>query len=228
MSGILERSYAGRLFRPKPEIFIEEDGSFGIVATPWGPRSGARRAIETMKDYVLSARQDMEATSPFQKLTCLSPLANTLRVAVMLANDSLYREENKSEYISGSELLVFAHQTGELAFAQVGHPNLFLARPSFPWIPLTVQPDLATELAEPGEVRAPLPQNVVGLHTTTNLNVGSFKTQPGDRLVFISHSQPSHPVFNTPFEKTDLDQVTETLARQHPDLPFWLGVYSFG
>lgn len=228
MSGLMERSYSGKLFRPKPEIHIEDDGSFGVIATPWGPRAGAKRAIEVLKDYVLSARQDMESTSPFQKLTCLSPLANTLRVGVMLANDSLYREENKAEYICGVEVLVFAHQMGEIAYAQVGHPNLYLARNSFPWMALTVQPDLAMEMSEPHERRAPLPQNLIGLHTTTNLNVASFKSQPGDRLIFVSHSHAAHTSYSTPFEQTTIDKISESLAQKHPDLPFWLGVFAFG
>lgn len=221
---LVERSYSGKLFRPKPETFFEEDGSFGIVATPWGPRNGAKRAIEILKDYVLSARQDMEATSPFQKLTCLSPLANTLRVGIMLANDSLYREENKNEYISGVEILVFAHQFGELAFAQVGHPSFFLARMGMPWIPLGVQFDLATELSQPPEILAPLPANMLGLHTTTNLNVSSFKTQPSDRLIFLSHSHVTNSMYTVPFERTSLDKISESLAQKFPNLPFWLGV----
>jgi hypothetical protein len=223
-----ERSYAGKLFRPRPEIYFEEDGSFGMIATPWGPRAGARRAIEILKDYVLSARQDMEATSPFQKLSCISPLANSLRVGIMLANDSLYREENKAEYISGVEILVFAHHQGELAFAQVGHPNIYLARPDLPWIPLSVQVDLATELSAPGANLAPLPQNLIGLNTTTNLNISSFKTQPGDRLILLSHSFAADTVYSTPFERSGLDQISSSLASRHPDLPFWLGVYSLG
>jgi hypothetical protein len=223
-----ERSYAGNLFRPRPEVYLEEDGSFGVVATPWGPRNGAKRVIEILKDYVLSARQDMEATSPFQKLTCLSPLANSLRVALMLANDSVYREENKSEYISGVEVLMFSHQAGELAFAQVGHPNLYLARPTYPWIPLSIQVDLATELSAPKEMLAPLPQNLIGFHTTTNLNISSFKTQPGDRLIMLSHSHAAATVFSTPFEKSNLDAISASISAQHPHLPFWLGVYSLG
>ena len=73
---IQERSYGGKLFRPTPETHIEEDGSFGVIATPWGSRGAAKRTIEILTDYILSARHDMEATSPFQKLTCLSALAN--------------------------------------------------------------------------------------------------------------------------------------------------------
>ncbi len=222
-----QRSYSGKLFRPTPEVHLEEDGSFGVVATPWGNRGAAKKVIEILTDYILSARQDMEATSPFQKLTCLSPLANSLRTGLMLANDSVYREDNKQEYQAGVEVLVFAHSQGELAYAQVGHPHLFLARPKLPWIPLSVQIDLATELSQPPEMLPPLPQNLIGLHTTTNMNLSSFRTQPGDRLVFLSHSVVSHPLYAVPFEQTNLDAISEKLSRAHPDLPFWLGVLNF-
>ncbi|MGE4133707.1 MAG: hypothetical protein AB7F86_18870 [Bdellovibrionales bacterium] len=224
MSQIDERSYSGKLFRPKPEIFLEEDGSFGVIVTPWGPRHAAKRTIDILKDYVLSARQDMEATSPFQKVTCLSPLANTLRVGMMLANDAIYREENKSEHISGLEILTFAYQLGELAYAQVGVPHLFLARKGLPWIPISVQFDLSTEISRAGGFLPPLPQNTIGLHTETNLAVGSFKAQPTDKLVFLSHSYVSHPLYSTPFERTTMDNVSAALAQQFPELPFWLGV----
>jgi hypothetical protein len=222
-----QRSYSGKLFRPTPEVHIEEDGSFGVIATPWGAKQGAKKAIDTLTDYVLSARQDMEATSPFQKLSCLSSLANNLRTGVMLANDMLYREDNKAEYQTGVEVLVFSHSEGELAFAQVGYPHLFLARKSMPWIPLSVQMDLATELSQAPELLPPLPQNLIGLHNTTNMNLSSFKTQSGDKLVFLSHSVVSHPFFLTSFEKTDIENISASLAKGHPDLPFWLGVLSF-
>lgn len=221
---IEERSYSGKLFRPKPEVHIEEDGSLGIIVTPWGPRSSAKRVIDLLKDYIQSARQDMEATSPFQLLTCLSPLANNLRVAMLLANDTLYREENKAEYMTGVEVLVFAHQMGELAYAQVGYPHLFLARPSLPWIPLSVQIDLATEMSQPPDLLAPLPQNLIGLHTTTNANISSFKTQPKDKLVLLSHSVVSHPLFTLSFDRAKLDSISDSLAVEYPELPFWLGI----
>ena len=225
MSGFHQRSYGGKLFRPTPEVHMEEDASFGVIATPWGTRASARKCIDVLKDFVLSARQDMEATSPFQKLTCLSPLANSLRVGLMLANDSLYREDNKSEYSAGVEVLVFAHQEGELAFAQVGHPHFFLARRGLPWIPLSVQIDLSTELSPPQQFLSPLPQNLIGLHTTTNMNISSFKTQKGDRLVFLSHSVVSHPLFHQSFESTTLDRISAALSQAYADLPFWLGMF---
>lgn len=222
-----ERSYSGKLFRPSPEIYLEEDGSFGVIATAWGAQGAAKKVIDLLKDYVLSAKQDLEATSPFQKLSCLSPLANSLRAGLMLANDNVYREDNKAEYTSGVEVLVFSHYEGELAFAQVGYPHFFLARKSLPWIPLSVQIDLSTELSEPPELLPPLPQNLIGLHTTTNMNLNSFKTQPGDKLIFLSHSVVSHPLYTQSFEQTNIEKVSETLSKNFPDLPFWLGILSY-
>lgn len=223
MSRFNERSYGGRLLRPTPEFHIEDDLSFGIIATPWGPRSSANKVIEILRDFVQSAREDNEVTSPFQKLTNLSPLANSLRAGIMLANDSIYRDENKAEYVSGVEVFAFAHAHGEFAFAQVGFPNLFLLRAGLPWVPLSVQVDLATELSAADKILPPLPQNLIGLHTTTNLNVSSLRTTPGDQFILLSHpffSLTSHLTY----DQSDLDTISRSLANSYPDQPFWLGI----
>ncbi len=222
--GLEQRSYGGKLFRPTPEVEIADDLSFGAIITPWGPRQSATRGIETLRDYVLSARQDLEATSPFQKLSCLSTLANSLRVAAMLVNDSIYREENKAEYTSGVELLIFARNENEMAFAQVGCPNLILARKGLPLIPLAVQIDLSTEMSQTPEILSPLPHNLVGLHTTSNLTVSSIRLQPGDKFVFLSHSLGAQPFSALTFNSVNISTLSESLARQNPELPFWLGV----
>lgn len=220
-----ERSYSGRISRPTPEVHIEDDASFGIVATPWGNRSSAKKVIDTLKDYVLSARQDSEVTSPFQKLTCLSITANTLRAGLMLANDVIYREDNKSEYTAGVEVLVFAKFEQELAYAQVGNPNMYVARSGLPWIPLTGQIDLSSELSSTENILSPLPQNLIGLHTTTNLSVGSIRLQPQDRVIFLSHSHISQSLFSPPNVEPTISSISDKLSRQYPELPFWLGIY---
>jgi hypothetical protein len=149
MSEIAQQSYSGRLFRPAPETLVTEGANLGIVATPWGPRTAAKRVVELVRDYVESARQDMEATSPFQFLTCVSPLANTLRVSVMMANDSIYREENKLDYQAGVELFVFSHQKGELAYATVGLPQAFVLRKGAPWIVWRLCPKISSACTRP-------------------------------------------------------------------------------
>src|SRR5688572_90445 len=125
---ITERSYGGKIFRPRPEIHLSPGGDLLIVATPWGPRSSAKKAIQVIQDHLQSARSDQEATSPFSHLTCLSPLANSLRAGIKLANDVIYSEDNKNEYISGVELFVFSRRGAEAVWAQVGFPAAYLDR----------------------------------------------------------------------------------------------------
>lgn len=74
---------------------------------------------------------------------------------------------------------------------------------------------------------APLPQNLVGMHTTTNLNVSSFKVQPDDKLIFLSHTHAAHSMFSASYHDTGLELVSDSLAKSYPNLPFWLGVYSW-
>lgn len=220
----IERSYSGQLFRPTPEVEVEEGGSFGVISTPWGARPSASKVNEIIRDHVLSASQDDEATSPFQKLSCISPLANTLRVATMLANDTVYREDNRAEYMTAMEFVVFSHIHGEFAYAQVGQPNLYLAREGLPWLPIAVQLDLSTEMSTQSGMCPPLPGNLIGIHTTTNMVVSSFRTKPKDKIIFLSHSLPSQAVFTLPYQTTQLDEITRKLSADFPNIPFWLGV----
>jgi len=218
------RSYSGNLVRPTPEIYLDDDATFGAIVTPWGPRQSAKKVMDTVRDFVMSARQDGEVTSPFQHLSCLSGMANTLRAAVMLANDLVYREENKSEHISGVELLVFSRIEKELSFAHVGQPNLYLARPQRPWVTVSSQLDLPGEFSQQATTLSPLPHNLIGLHSTTNMNVASIQLQPSDRLVLLSRSVGPEFLLNVSFEQSDVAKISQHLSVHEPNLPFWVGV----
>ena len=101
---INSRSYGGKLFRPTPEVFKREDGLL-VIAMPWGPKDSAKSFIKTVSEYCSTRENDLEVTLPFGVLPSLSPLANRLRTALLIANDQLYSEENNSEYQSGVEAL---------------------------------------------------------------------------------------------------------------------------
>jgi hypothetical protein len=217
-----ERSYSGKNMRPTPEVHIEEDGSFGAIITPWGPRASVKRVIESLSDFILSAKNDMEATSPFQMLTCVSPLANSLRAGMMLANDTVYREDNKGEYQSGLEIFAFARNATEFCFVQIGHPHAFLHRNGAPLITLSSHVDLTMEWSQNSHWLAPLPGNMIGLHTTSNFQVLSFRPRNDDKLIFLSRSFLPAPLFQPNLE---LDSLTKALSIDDPEQPFWLGLY---
>jgi hypothetical protein len=215
----------GSAFRPSPEVKFEEDGSFGAIVTPWGSRACAKRVIDTLSDFILSAKNDIESTSPFQLMTCLSPTGNNLRTAVMLANDVLYREENKSDYQAGVELFAFSRTSNEFSFAQIGHPQVLLHRKSTPLRLLGSQLDLAFEWSTAKRLFAPLPHNLLGLHSTSNFQVVSFRPIPGDELIFLSRTYCPATLLQQTGSEINLDDLSRLLAKDNSEQPFWLGRY---
>lgn len=216
------RSYRGKSIRPSPLVHCEEDGSLLLIVTPWGQPSIAEKSIETVSDFILSARNDAEATSPFQRMTCLSPLANNIRVAMMLLNDSIYRETNKLDYDGGIEVLICAKHQGEIAIAQVGQPHAFISRPGLPIAPISTVLDLSMELSQAPELLPPLPSQLIGVYSTSNFYVQSYHANPEDQLIFLSRSHFPLEFLNTPSNKRNLNELTKILSKEQPDVPFWL------
>lgn len=223
-----ERPYSGKTFRPRPEIHIDSATGLFIAATPWGPREAARKVISRMNDYLALAREDQEATSPFQRLSCLSDQANALRIASLLANEALYRDENRTEYRAGVELFAGLLSGDEFVWVQSGNPQILLARPGRELLSLGSQVDLSFDLSEGRELLPALPSQLVGLDSTLNININSFRARPGDKIVLISHSHLPTSVFELADSDITLETLSRTLARIHPDHAFWLGVLDLG
>lgn len=216
-----ERSYGGKLFRPTPEIYFEND--LLIIATPWGPRNSAKKAIQIISDYYTSARNDVEVTAPFEKLTCLSSLANILRIAGLLANNTIHRDENKSEYVSGIELFIGAQIHNEFVWLQLGQPNILLSRNGHTLIPLGSTTDLSTDFSQSNEILPPLPSGLLGLDSNCNFVINSFRPQTKDRLFLISRSILPGDLFILSDKQLTTNEISRTLARQQSEMPFWIG-----
>ena len=232
-----ERPYAGNSFRPQPEILLDPQAQLLIVATPWGARSAATKVIGRMTDYLSLARTDNEATSPFERLSCLSTQANNLRVAALLANEILYREDNQNEYNSGVELFAAIVDDNELVWLQAGNPQILLSRKGRSLLPLGSQIDLAYDLSEGTELLPALPAQLLGLDLSLNLNINSFRARPGDQLVLLSHSLLPDFLFSQELKSSQkiaenaplsLEPLSRSLARACPNLAFWLGILSVG
>lgn len=218
---VIERSFGGKTLRPRPEVYNSENGSLLVVATPWGPRSGARKVIENVKDFYLSARTDQEMTSPFQYLTCISPAANHLRVALMLANDYLYRDENKDEYQNGVELFAASLVDQEIIWVNIGYPQVFLKRTGHTLLPLGGNVDLTLNYSKE-KMLPPLPQNLLGLAQTSNFAVQSFRPQAGDKILLLSRSRVCPALFLE--QDLILERLSDLFVQDDPEMPFWVGL----
>jgi hypothetical protein len=219
-----ERPYSGTSFRPRPEIHLDTQSNLLIVATPWGNRSSAKKVIDRMVDYLVLAREDREATSPFERLSCLSTDANNLRIATLLANEALYREDNKQEYHSGVEIFAAMLEDDEFVYLQAGCPQILLGRKGRTLLPLGSQVDLAFDLSIGNEILPPLPAQMLGLDSSVYMTINSFRARPDDKVILLSHSHLPETIFTMTGEEANLDHVSRTLAQKYPDLAFWLGI----
>lgn len=224
---IVERSYSSKLLRPRPVIHAEADGSLIIITTSWGPAEHASRVNDEILKYVQAAVADVEVTSPFEFLTCLSDEANYLRVATMICNERFYRADNKVEYTAGVEMLVLLKRGAHIAFAQVGGPHLMIQRPGQDLAPVSVQYETALELANTGApTLPPLPQTLLGIDSSINIRSGDFRHHSQDQLVAYAGSFWPGQLWQdmSATRGLDLTSMTNRLAQKNPDAPFWLGL----
>ena len=220
------RSYGGKFFRPAPQIHEGEGLPLVIVSTAWGSQDSAGRVIDKMLEYLQLAEKDGEVTAPFPRMTCLTTAGNNLRIAALLANSMLYKDENQQEYNTGCELFACFYSDNEVTWIQVGQPNIVLCRNGESPMPLGSFPDLVLDYEKNETALSPLPSNLLGMENSLNLNINSYRPAEGDQLFLISRSRIPAKLFTMQSEKLNLDLVSRTLAEDRQDQPFWLGSIS--
>lgn len=231
---LTERSYSSKLFRPRPVIHAESDGSLLIITTSWGDPEHASRVNDEILKYVQAALADVEVTSPFEFMTCLSNEANYLRVATMICNERFYRSDNRNEFNAGVELLVLLKRGSHVAYAQVGSPHLLLRKRGQGLAPLSAQLEPSLELSSGTDGNLPpLPQSLLGIDSSLNIRSGDVRVDKSDELIVYAGSfwpallwQESASAQSRE-SKATLTQLTNTIAQKNPDAPFWLGVIDF-
>ncbi len=219
-----ERSYSAKNLRPRPTIYAEPDGSLLIISTSWADPGLASKVNEDIAKYVQAAAADVEVTSPFEFMTCLSDEANYLRVATLISNESLYRSENRGEYTAGLETLILYRKENKIAFAQVGAPYLLIEKAGFGLAPIATSYEACFEL---GQLFAPLPRELMGIDSSLNIRCGDFRIEAGDRLILYSGAFWPEAIWNGTSAGGSLLQMTQNIIRKNPESPLWIGLVDF-
>lgn len=223
---IKSRSYNSKVFRPKPIIFQDENLDLIILVTAWGDQAVGQKAIDYVFKYLQSVEVDIEVTSPFESLQCLSDSLNHLKIAIEIMNGSIYRSENIHQISSGLEISILKVKNNQFFWAQVGNPQIFLKRDSHLPLQILSSPlDLNQELNK--LIEAPLPSQLVGIEKDCFIQCGSCRITPNDRLYLISSSFISESSFKMIQSKMDLDEATHLLIKDQAEVPLWLGVIDF-
>lgn len=220
---LVERSYGGKAFRPRPEVHCDESNGIALIVFPWGSRAAARKAIQTIADHVLASHSDQEATTPFEQNPSMTPLANSLKSAFLLANEQIHREDNRDEYLVGLEVTAIAVQGEEVCVAQVGGASVYLDLPEYDLSALGPIRDHSLFRSTPNETMAPLPAELMGVTPMLPVHIISFAKPTKASLLLIARTFIPARTLVGREENHTLEVLTQQLSRQSMDLPFWIG-----
>lgn len=210
-----ERSYAGRFFRPKPQILKSENPDTVMIVTSWGEKDESDRVVQIFKDQ-LRLDTPSDQAEPYGLIESLSSKANQLRVAALMANDVLFNEANKSEFVCALEFLGLVYDGGILSWVQIGAPQVVLKiRDQIQ--PLVSQVDMSWQYQQ----ESPLLSQALGLQSTCQLNCGSLHVPDEAELFLISRHALSPQIFTQP--ALTLSIMTDILVKDSNQAPFWSG-----
>jgi hypothetical protein len=222
----LERSFVeDASYRPRPIVHWNEEEGLLIVATPWGQETLKEELINKLQDYISSSKLDHELTSPFPALNNYDKAANSIRTALLLANESIYKSKNKNEYTSGFEILVGVVKNSQFYFATVGHPHVLLSKKEKNILPLFMDIDHSLNLSKKKLLPA-LPDKLLGINSQVDFQVHSFKYQKGDQLILMSKSWIPKDFFSLSKKQRNFDDYAKELTKDDQQ-PFWLGLMEF-
>jgi hypothetical protein len=219
-----QKSYPGELPRPSTEIYVHESEKIILAGTPWGSNDALKCFNDNIKEFLSAAIGDQEVTSPFARLPSLSSAENNLRSALLIANEFAFQKCNKESYASGAEALVLHFHGQEVAWVQVGQPNLLLFREGKLY-PLQVALDLSCDFKS----SSPIPSKLVGLERAWDLEVRSLALQDDDSLILLARSFIP-PRFFEPLIETTPGEIVKSLfdlaIEDNSKLPFWISILS--
>lgn len=223
---IQERSYGGKLFRPRPEVYVSDDKNLVIIATPWGPEQVAKDFIDMVSTLMREGETDPDKTAVFLKSDSLDEQENRLRMSIMTVHEDLHDKYNEDTVTAGVEILCLIRNERRVTWFQLGAPFTTLIRHKTVLPihhPIDLSFDFSTQKTLP-----PLPKELLGLQNYVHLESGSFRWQKEDRLLLISRSYIPQSLFQNNPQDMDLDQITALLAQDHQDHPFWIATLEIG
>ena len=223
---LVERSYGGKKFRPKAKVYNDEANNLLICVTPWGVEEVSDIVIDSIKNFLASAGKDDDATVPYARKDSLNRLGNVLRMAIMMASERIHKEYNSEIYSAGFEIFAGFSQGRQWTYVCCGQPSLVLLRKGVGAIPIHHNLDLNTKISH-RLILDPLPSHLLGIGQHPPIQFGNLSLTSKDQLMLISRSYLPQAFFAIPERNRNLNSVSETLAKDNPDIPFWAGLVQF-
>lgn len=167
------RGASGLHKMPKTDVTLLLDDRLIIFIRSWNGNEINQKIIDEIHHYISSIEADIELTNSFEFVEHLSSLANKIRVSILLANDAIYRSENKEFYQNGAEILVIYKNKTELVWASIGRFKIETIKNNQPMLSSTVIYDSGTRL----DNSVLLPVSLLGLIKNPEIQIGSVSVK---------------------------------------------------
>ena len=226
---IQERSFSGKIFRPKPQCYLSSNKKLITAITPWGQEAASTQDVfENIETQYSFFSEDKESTHPFPKMMSLTPIENNMRTSVIQANQNIFNNINCTEYSMGFELFFATIMENIFTFIQIGQPLILIDRPHqhLRSIGQVIDPSLNTNINKQ-KLTPPLPYQLLGIHEDISFHTFFFRFQPEDCLILLSRNTIPTNWFSLKREERTLDNLSKTAADDNPQIPFWLAVIQF-
>ena len=222
-----QRSFSSQVFRPHPEVLINEDIKVFAFLTAWGDQDLSQKTLQFLFDGHHGSFSDEEKTIDHPYIKSLSPEENALRSLILNCNEWVFKEQNGNlKKKVGYELVYGYLREGKLIFAQIGQPFIYLDRKHLPLQVIGQNLDFSGLFG--GEKRLPpLPSQLMGLFPDTHFSVFTFPIKKEDRLIFISRDFVKNSLLDMPRQERNLETLSRALTSENEEQPFWIGILSF-
>ncbi len=105
---------------PATQVYSLLDDQLHIFLRSWNGNDANQKVIDEINHFLSAANADLEVTTPFEFIENLSSMANKVRISILLANDVIYKTENKEKYLQGFELAIVFKSQQEIVWSTVG------------------------------------------------------------------------------------------------------------
>ena len=198
---------------PSTQIIQALNGQLTLFLRGWGGTEYNQKVSDEIVHYVSSTEADIEVTTPFQYLESLTALTNRTRVALLLAHDLVYKNDNRGEYTVGFEVMVVLRAKNELAWSSVGRFSLAKIEKNYLNQLLSSGSDLDDQIL--------LPVHLMGVEREIHVNSGSL--QLGERTKVLISSGT-----NCTFKLSEAPESAEPIDVTPSDSTYWFSILTAG
>lgn len=213
--------YRGHFVFTTPMIFQNQSESLLIIATPYGESADLENSLGEFLNEFEGQSEDLDATSPYPKLTCLSSEENLLFTSVQFLNDHIYSNHNRDTFNLACDFFCVYKKGRNLYTAQIGWPLSILHKDNKNR-PLTSEYSFMPK----DQSSAPyIPTALLGLETSVNVKIQHIDVdEKSEILILKSNDSPDSLLSLYP---SPLDSIANVFASENPEQGFWLGKISF-